>query len=167
MVGVPVYLDLADYCTDPDGGSITFELDQPLPPGVTLVGSVIAGTPEVEFLTTQIVAIADDHGVITGVPPDGSQGSGHPRLVAWPNPTGGAVRFLGERKSALESSGTLRIFAVSGRMVYERAIRVGGGHYNIEWDGRTSDGTSLASGVYVATVQAGSETARTRVVLAH
>jgi len=165
-VDVPVYLDLANYCTDPDGDPLSFALDQPLPPDITLNGSVISGTPSSPFSTTQIVAIADDQGPITGVPSEGQPPRAHPHLQASPNPSSGAVRILGERGAALESTGTLRAFTVSGRLVYERTIRVGGSHYEIEWDGRSTGGTKLPSGVYLVTVTIGSETARTRVVVA-
>ena len=60
-LGVPVYLDLAAYCTDPDGDPLTFSLSQALPPGVTLSGSVISGTPSVVFAQQSFIATADDH----------------------------------------------------------------------------------------------------------
>jgi hypothetical protein len=60
VVGVPVELDLADYCTDPDGDQLAFSLDGQLPPGLTLEGSVIRGTPTAEFAETSMVATADD-----------------------------------------------------------------------------------------------------------
>lgn len=66
-VGVPVQLNLANYCTDADGDPLTFELDQPLPPGVTRNGSVISGTPTGVFAARQYVATADDGG--DSVPP--------------------------------------------------------------------------------------------------
>ena len=60
-VGVPVHLNLAAYCTDADGDTLTFELDQPLPSGLSLNGSVISGTPSAVFTAKQFVATADDH----------------------------------------------------------------------------------------------------------
>ena len=59
-VGVPVRLDLAAYCTDPDGDPLTFSISPPLPPGLALNGSVISGTPTQTFSTAQFVATADD-----------------------------------------------------------------------------------------------------------
>ena len=60
-VGVPVSLNLASYCTDPDGNPLTFTLDRALPPGLTLNGSIISGTPTATFASTSFVATADDH----------------------------------------------------------------------------------------------------------
>ncbi len=60
VVGVPVSLDLADYCTDPDGDALSFSLDLTLPAGLVLVGSVISGTPTAETASTQYMATADD-----------------------------------------------------------------------------------------------------------
>ena len=59
-VGQPVFLDLADYVSDPDGDALSISLDLALPPGVTLNGSVISGTPVADFPTTQYEATADD-----------------------------------------------------------------------------------------------------------
>lgn len=60
QIGQPVFLDLADYVTDPDGDPLTFTLDLPLPEGVTLNGSVISGTPVAESPTLVVSATADD-----------------------------------------------------------------------------------------------------------
>jgi hypothetical protein len=60
VVGVPVYLDLATYCTDPDGDPVTFSLSAALPAGVTLSGSIISGTPTAELATASFTAAADD-----------------------------------------------------------------------------------------------------------
>jgi putative Ig domain-containing protein len=59
-VGVPVSLDLAAYCTDPDGDPLTYSLSLALPPGLTLNGSVISGTPTATYAATQFTAYADD-----------------------------------------------------------------------------------------------------------
>ncbi len=60
MVGIPVYLDFALYCSDAEGAALTFTLDNPLPPGLALNGSVISGVPTTEFPTTPFVITADD-----------------------------------------------------------------------------------------------------------
>lgn len=60
-VGVPVNLNLASYCTDPDGNPLTFTLDRALPPGLTLNGSVISGTPTGTFASASFVATANDN----------------------------------------------------------------------------------------------------------
>ena len=59
-VGVPVSLNLAAYCSDPDGNPLLFSLDRPLPPGVTLNGAIISGTPTASFAAASFVATADD-----------------------------------------------------------------------------------------------------------
>lgn len=59
-LGVPVHLDLKAYCTDADGDPLTFTLDRALPPGVTLSGGVISGTPTGVFSATTFIATADD-----------------------------------------------------------------------------------------------------------
>jgi hypothetical protein len=60
VVGVPVHLDLAAYCTDPDGDALTYALSAPLPEGLTLTGSVISGTPTAAFAAAAFTATADD-----------------------------------------------------------------------------------------------------------
>jgi hypothetical protein len=60
IVGVPIYIDLEDYVTDPDGDALTFLLDKALPEGVTLSGSVISGTPTAATASATYVATADD-----------------------------------------------------------------------------------------------------------
>jgi hypothetical protein len=62
-VGVPVYIDLNDYVTDPDDDALTFSLDIALPDGVTLNGSVISGTPTTVTASATYVATADDGNV--------------------------------------------------------------------------------------------------------
>jgi hypothetical protein len=160
-VGVPVQLDLTDYCSlGPP--AVTFSLDEPLPEGVNLTGSVISGAPTEPFPPTHFVAFAD---TVTGIGSEPSAPPGRPWLTAFPNPTNGPVLFLGQRRSTLESSGTLRIFSVSGRLIYQRAVTVAGDRYEIRWEGRTTGGGRVPSGVYVALVQAGSEAARARLVV--
>jgi hypothetical protein len=158
VVGVPVYLDLMTFCTDADGDALAFSLSSALPPGVTLSGSVISGTPTTPFSAKQFVATADDRA--------GGSPSTESSLVASPNPSRGAVRLFGVHRSTSNSEGTLRIFGASGRRVYEKRFEVSGSHYEIDWDGRGVDGSRLPSGVYVATVRIGSETATARLVLA-
>jgi hypothetical protein len=60
-VGVPVNLNLASYCNDPDADPLTFTLDRALPPGLALNGSIISGTPTATFAAASFVATADDH----------------------------------------------------------------------------------------------------------
>jgi hypothetical protein len=53
----------------------------------------------------------------------------------------------------------VRVFDVGGRVVRQLARgRFPGGRFRIEWDGRTSDGTRLAAGVYFARVEIGERT---------
>jgi hypothetical protein len=60
IVGLPVYIDLKDYVTDPNGDALAITLDKALPDGVTLNGSVISGTPTAVTASAQYVATADD-----------------------------------------------------------------------------------------------------------
>jgi hypothetical protein len=165
LVGVPVYLNLADYCNNPNNIALTYFVDSPLPPGVALHGSVITGTPTVDFQASDFVAIATDQPPITGIPVDGAVPAAHPQLVAAPNPTGGAVVISGTRRSSLAAAGVFRVFSIAGRMVYERAIHAAGARYKVEWDGRGTGGSRLPSGVYVLVATIGPETARTKLVL--
>lgn len=103
---------------------------------------------------------------ITGVETDNSPSPPRPRLTARPNPSSGAVRILGERESSNPSAGYLRVFNVSGRQVYQRAIYVVGDRYQLAWEGRSSAGARLPSGLYVIKVTIGSQTTQTRVVIA-
>ena len=59
-LGEPVFLDLSDFVTDTDGDALRFSLNLPLPPGITLNGSVISGVPTTEFPTAAFTATADD-----------------------------------------------------------------------------------------------------------
>ncbi|HET9253172.1 MAG TPA: hypothetical protein VFP58_13750 [Candidatus Eisenbacteria bacterium] len=68
-VGVPVNLDLSSYCNDPDADPLTFTLSQPLPPGLTLNGSIISGTPTATFAPATFVATADDRDTTAPAPP--------------------------------------------------------------------------------------------------
>ncbi len=60
VVGTPVLFDLRDYCSDADGDAVTFSLVGTLPPGLTLVGSVIQGTPTEVTAATMFTVTADD-----------------------------------------------------------------------------------------------------------
>lgn len=157
-IGVPVYLDLSNYCNDPDGDPLSFGLNRSLPFGVTLAGGVISGTPTALFPAATFIATADDQGAAAEIP--------GPRLVASPNPSPGPVRFLGESRQNMPATGVLRVFAVDGRRVYEREFPVTGSPYEVDWNGRGADGSRIPSGIYVANVVIGSESAKTRLVLA-
>lgn len=60
IVGVPVFIDLADYVTDPEGDALAISLDKALPNGVTLNGSIISGTPTAVTQSATYMATADD-----------------------------------------------------------------------------------------------------------
>lgn len=59
-VGVPVYVDLRTYCSDPDDDQLEFAINAPLPAGVSLDGSIISGTPTGEMPAQYFVAMVDD-----------------------------------------------------------------------------------------------------------
>ncbi len=60
FIGVPVYLDLNAYCSDPDGNPLSFVLDKPLPEGLTLENGVISGTPISVVDEVNVVATATE-----------------------------------------------------------------------------------------------------------
>jgi len=103
---------------------------------------------------------------VTGVETDNLASPPRLRLTARPNPSNGALRIFGERESSSPSGGFLRVFDVSGRQVYQRAIYVAGERYQLGWDGRTGAGARLPSGVYVIRVTIGPQTIQTRAVIA-
>jgi hypothetical protein len=59
-VGMPVAFDLRDYCSDADGDTMTFTLVGTLPAGLSLVGSVLSGTPTQVTPPMAITVGADD-----------------------------------------------------------------------------------------------------------
>jgi hypothetical protein len=73
VIGVPVHLDLADYCTDPEGAALVYSMDGALPAGITLDGSVISGTPTAEFSAAEFRATADDSETPDTQPPGAPQ----------------------------------------------------------------------------------------------
>jgi hypothetical protein len=156
-VGEPVQLDLADYCSNPEHGRLSFRMSRLLPPGLTLKGSVISGTPTAYFPATQFVAIADNE--------EEGPAPAAPRLTLSPNPCRGPVRIAGEWLEAAPPEGKLQVFSASGRLVYQRAIRMTNGRYDFQWDGRIADGTIVPSGVYMVVTTASSETASARLVV--
>jgi hypothetical protein len=92
------------------------------------------------------------------VPPGGAE-----RLVfrALPSMTTGATLFSLGR--ALGSAMTISIHDVSGRTV--RSLSVDAGRRSVRWDGRTSSGARVASGLYFARLSGPEVTAVTRVVV--
>jgi hypothetical protein len=103
---------------------------------------------------------------VTGVESQESTLPHRSTLQARPNPSSGLIHFAGHRFLTGESPGILRIFDVSGRLVFARSISVPGGNFSEPWDGRSMSGGRLPSGVYVAKVEVGGEVLTTRFVLA-
>jgi hypothetical protein len=85
--------------------------------------------------------------------PTGAIASVHP---AYPNPSSSSRVTLAFEVPAGGDEVRVRVFDVGGRVVRQLARgRFPEGRYRIEWDGRTSDGTRLAAGVYLARVEIG------------
>lgn len=103
---------------------------------------------------------------VTGVETEESTPLPRSALQARPNPSGGIIHFAGRRSLMGKSEGVLRIFDVSGRLVYARPVRILGESISESWDGRSMSGARLSSGVYVAKVEVGGEVLTTRFVLA-
>jgi hypothetical protein len=60
----------------------------------------------------------------------------------------------------------LRIYDVAGRLVKTLTdAEIAAGPHNVEWDARADDGQSVASGVYLAKLEADGFTATTRLAL--
>lgn len=85
---------------------------------------------------------------VTGVEGPIADVGGHVKLrTPWPSPSSGPVRiaFSLARAEAVD----LRVFGVDGREVAHLARGVwSAGSHEVVWSGRTSGGTSAASGVY-------------------
>jgi hypothetical protein len=100
----------------------------------------------------------------TTVPPSAIPGESTTRLEAVPNPARGKTTI----RLALQAGdrAVLRIYDVSGRLV-ARPFEglVGLGEHTVTWDGRSSDGTSLASGVYFLELEAEGVRTTSRAVL--
>ncbi|MBT8443878.1 MAG: hypothetical protein KJO13_03995 [Gammaproteobacteria bacterium] len=69
-VGVPVYLDLSAYASSQIGAELLFTINQSLPDGVSLNGTVIRGTPTGTFSRSGYVVTAQDGQIIDATPPD-------------------------------------------------------------------------------------------------
>ena len=86
-------------------------------------------------------------------------------LQVTPNPSGGRIRFIGRSGSAASSHGTLRVFDVAGRLVFEKDLKIFGDRFEESWGGLDAPGTRLSSGVYVVKATIGAEVLTTRFVL--
>jgi hypothetical protein len=77
-------------------------------------------------------------------------------MNASPNPFSGGTRISFAVPAA--SSVSLRIYDVKGRLV-ETLVSgaVSAGTHNVEWDGRSSNGSRVAPGIYMSILQVGNE----------
>jgi hypothetical protein len=82
-------------------------------------------------------------------------------LVATPNVTSGRTRLLFGR--ALATAASVRIYRVDGRLA--RALPALKGSAFVDWDGRDQSGAPVASGVYLATLEADRTRVNARIVL--
>ena len=81
-----------------------------------------------------------------------------------PNPSDGPteIRFALDRAARVQ----VAIFDVAGRLIrtLQTSGTLGPGARTVLWDGRDRQGNGVPAGVYFVEIQAGSETARTRIV---
>jgi hypothetical protein len=70
-VGVSAQLRLADYVSGPS--PLTFSLNQPLPPGLTLTNGVISGVPTAEFAGSFVATASDTSDALAPSSPGGLQ----------------------------------------------------------------------------------------------
>ena len=82
-----------------------------------------------------------------------------------PNPSRAAVTVYFLAPGAARA--TLHVYDLSGRRVAEVAAETGPGLGKITWDGRSSRGGSVGSGVYFYELQVGGDSRRGRMVLLH
>jgi hypothetical protein len=91
-------------------------------------------------------------------------------LIGFPNPFDDAgTRFVFQLQGGATADLMLRVYTVSGRLIYERLERgVLPGSRELPWDGRDSEGDKLANGTYLVRMVAhgasGSASAETRLV---
>ena len=83
----------------------------------------------------------------------------------YPNPFNPSTNFEFTLSEGT-SSGTLTVFDIGGRVVWQLAVNgLAGGRHVVSWDGRGMDGNRVASGVYFYRLSAGGQTAFKRMVL--
>jgi hypothetical protein len=94
-----------------------------------------------------------------GVPGDEGHGGAAPSISASPSPFCSSCTF------ALDAGveGELSVYDICGRVVF--TAPVAGGASSLSWDGTDSQGRRLPSGVYVARLAAGQESAGLKIVL--
>jgi hypothetical protein len=71
-----------------------------------------------------------------------------------PNPTSGRTRFAWS--ADIVGAVSVRVFAISGRLVWERAS-LDGAAGGVEWDGRDLSGHRVANGVYLVELRGDGE----------
>lgn len=130
-------------------GEVTLHDDSPCLPGGNPWGEPIGARG------------AGDCGPTTGVPEGGALVLHPPR----PNPTSDAATIAFELPSAARVS--LHVYSVSGRRVRTVLddVPLESGPHTTAWDGRDQSGRTVAAGIYVCELAAGSERARRTIVL--
>jgi hypothetical protein len=93
--------------------------------------------------SNSVTAVSRGFRILPGVPtvaPERPASTEGARLFAWPNPSGGRMRFL------LAGGGTISLYDARGRKVRDLSARSGAA----EWNGADSAGRLLPAGVYFA-----------------
>jgi len=134
-------LETADFCADLDG----------------------SGRVDAADLAIVIAALGDHCRGVTDVV-DGGGLTGRPSLTASPNPaTSGSLLRLESPRAGL---GSIAIFDAAGRLVRAYgALHGESGVTVIEWDGRTSAGRQVPSGIYFAVARIDGITLRRAIVV--
>jgi hypothetical protein len=90
----------------------------------------------------------------------------------YPNPfaAGDEVTHITYNLSS-DSPVTIRIYTLVGKLVYTREFLLGSpeteaGYHEVDWDGCNQDGEIVRNGVYVCKIEAGGETAMTKIAVA-
>jgi len=127
---------------------ITATVDGFAPQTVSGVGLTAASRVEVSFVFGG-----------TGIEGEAGPSSPVPSITASPCPFSEACTFA----TTAGVEGSLSVYDICGRVVFEAPVPAGSG--SIVWSGADSHGSSLPSGVYIARLTAGQESAARTVVL--
>ena len=87
------------------------------------------------------------------------------RLHVLPNPSNGHVLLEGRVPAAVVDLASVAIYDVAGRMLVDAHVRLSGGDFAFEWDGRDGHGNRMGTGTYFVRVRAGSEVLEEKITL--
>lgn len=146
FAGEEVYLEIVDDCSSAMGHINVDSIEEsPFPAAVVEDGECRAPASGGE----------GEPGAPSGAAGRATGGPLPPLLVrSSPNPFNPATKVSFEGERGREYS--VEIFTVAGRRIFTAAVRPqSSGRCEVEWNGRTSSGSPVSSGVYVAAVAGG------------